>query len=586
MAEETAPSSSNKSKDALDLNTLSGLDFGPNWADEKSPKTSNLKRFEGRGDRKGKGRQSASFSRDRRSGGRPQRSRDDRGHKDDGYEKRGGRQQQSRPSFEPTVQVDLYPQDEAFDALVKRLRSSARTYQLFEIAHLLLEKPERYVVVVRPKLKKQDGRELKPLLYYSVPGHLPFETEEQAIDYVLKEHINLFFEIEEIEIEPPSGNFQMVNRCSITGELLGPPNYHRYQEFVQRHYAARISGMSLERFQSKIEASKEQEDIDAWLESMKKGARYTVKDRLDTEPESFESLEAARHFLLAHRKDKVVGSGEDIRFAGRDIERMPAGSIRRSVESYVEQQKHFPLDSANNIRGRLRRHKFAVYKKGSKGVSFVCAVKRKFRDGKTVFTDSIRDLIDFIEKHPEIPASKLSKEYIGIDTEKQKPDVLEMKENAESAPLEAEETSAEVEIEKLEAADAVAPVAKEASTQATPKAELSDSDQKKLNQLMLDLRWLITEGYVTEYGDGRLFAPAPLPEPSKTPKELAKQDSHAAEETVEVNEGLPSEPTDFKKTTAQTEGTTTTTSADTYTKGIEDGPDKYPSSKEPLSKSP
>ena len=323
------------------------------------------------------------------------------------------------------MEVDLYPQDEAFEALINRLRSSARTYQLFDIAHLLLEKPDRYIVVVSPK--SSNGGE-PAQLYYSVPGHLPFETEEEAISYVITNHLDQFFDIEEIEIDPPKGNFQMINRCTITGELLGPPNYHRYQEFIQRHYAARINGMSFERFTSKIEGVKEQEQIDAWLESMKKGARYMVKDRQEGEPESFETVDAARHFLLRHRKEQVVGSSEAVRFAGRDLERLPASNIRKSVEAYVEHQKHFPLDSANNIRGRLRRHKFAVYKKGSKGVSFVCAVKRKFRDASTVFTDSIRNLIDFIEKHPNIPASKLPKEYIGIDTEKQKPEELKMTE--------------------------------------------------------------------------------------------------------------------------------------------------------------
>jgi len=536
MAEETASSSSNESKNSLDLNTLSGLDFGPNWADEKSAKSSKSKRFDNGGSDRGKGsgsgRAKSPSSRDRRSGGRPQRSRDDQ--RSAGSEKRGrGRPDQSRakPTFTPTVKVDIYPQDEAFEALVKRLQTSARTYQLFEIAHLLLEKPERYVVVVAPKDSKPNSSEAKPLLYYSVPGHLPFASELEAIDFVVKEHIDQFFEVEEIEVEPPSGNFQMVNRCSITGELLGPPNYHRYQEFLQRHYNARINGMSFERFQSKVESSKEQEDIDAWLESMKKGARYVVKDRQDSEPESFDTLEAARHFLISQRKDKVVCSGDHVRFAGRDIERIPMSDIRRSVESYIEEQKHFPLDSANNIRGRLRRHKFAVYKKGSKGVSFVCAVKRKFRDSKTVFTESISDLIDFIEKHPEIPASKLSKEYIGIDTEKQQPSALEMKEEEAATtasavePETSENTDIKTDNEAPQAVTAESTPApdKEASTQATPKVELSEDEHKKLKQLMLDLRWLITEGYVTEYGDGRLFAPAPLPESTKKDVAPAKK---------------------------------------------------------------
>jgi len=547
MAEETAPQSSETSNDALDLNSLSGLDFGPDWADGKPSKSSSHKAGQDSGGRKGKGKRSSlAASRDRRSGGRPQQSRGDQSQRRGPEGRRDFGRAHSKPDFEATVKIDLYPQDEAFDALVKRLKASARTYQLFEIAHLLLEKPERYVVVVAPKQGRGADKDSKPLLHYSVPGHLPFETEEQAINFVLQEHIDLFFDVKEIEVDPPKGNFQMVNRCSITGELLGPPNYHRYQEFVQRHYAARISGMSFERFQSKIVASKEQEDIDAWLESMKKGARYTVKEREENEPESFDTLEAARHFLIQHRKDKVVGSGESVRFAGRDIERMPKGNIRRSVEIYVEQQKHFPLDSANNIRGRLRRHKFAVYKKGSKGVSYVCAVKRKFRDSKTVFTDSISELIDFIEKHPQIPASKLSKEYIGIDTEKQKPEALEMKETPEQSPATTPEAnteateSKEAECENGESQETVPPEAKEASTEATPKTTLSDEEQAKLKQLMLDLRWLITEGYVTEYGDGRLFAPAPLPAPSKKTEEPAKQSSPETKADSESTEAKAS----------------------------------------------
>ena len=43
-----------------------------------------------------------------------------------------------------------------------------------------------------------------------------------------------------------------------------------------------------------------------------------------------------------------------------------------------------------------------------------------------------------------------------------------------------------------------------------PKSNLVKGIKKKLRHLMLDLRWLITEGYVTEYGDGRLFAPPPI----------------------------------------------------------------------------
>lgn len=509
MADQPAKKTSDPSKEVIDLNSLSGLDFGPNWADGKAKKSSPS----GRGPRPSGPRSDA------RPGGRPDRrgpsgARPPRNQSRDGGARPHRREQSAvrEEPYKPTVQIDLYPQDEAFEALVKRLRSTVRTYQLFEIAHLLLEKPERFVVVVANFARK--GESPEPL-YYSVPGHLPFETEDAAVAYVLNSSLETFFDIEEIEVEPPKGNFQMVNRCGMTGELLGPPNYHRYQEFLQKHYNEKISGASYEKFSSKIEAVKDPEVIEAWTESMKKGDRYILKDRKEEEPESLESLEAVKRFLLQHRKEAVVGSGSSIRFAGRDMDKLPEGDIKKSVEAYLAQQRHFPLDAANNIRGRLRRHKFTVYKKGSKGVSFVCAVKRKFRDAETRFTDTIQALIEFIEKNPEIPASKLPKAYIGIDTEKQNPDKLVVSEadieaakekvEAESTPQEA---STEVEVAKI-APDAAA------STEATPKNSLSDEEMKVLNQLMLDLRWLIVEGYVTEYGDGRLFAPAPLPMPKK-----------------------------------------------------------------------
>lgn len=549
MADKASDSSKPASKQALDLNALSGLDFGPNWADE-SKKPSRPKNYDRKGDSRGGDRRSGGGSRDRRPSGGARPPRRDGGEgrpprRDDRGDRGGDRRRQAPVVFQPTVHVDIYPQDEAFEALVKRLRATARTYQLFEIAHLLLEKPERYVVVVT----NLPTGGVTPPLYFSVPGHLPFETEDAAISHVLSNNLDLFFDIEEIEVEPPKGNFQMVNRCTVTGALLGPPNYHRYQEFLQTHYAAHISGMSFERFQSKIETVKEQEQIDAWLESMKKGARYTVKDRQEGEPESLESLEAVRHFLLQHRKDKVVGSGEHVRFAGRDILNLPVGDIRRSVEAYVEKQLHFPLEAANNIRGRLRRHKFTVYKKGSKGVSYVCAVKRKFRDSKTVFTDSISNLINFIEKHPNTPASKLPKLYIDIDTEKQKPAELKVSEAEVAAAAEAKKAAKEAEAaaESIETTEApveaaaveatVAPDA-EASTEATPVVELTEEQQAKLNQLMLDLRWLITEGYVTEYGDGKLYAAPPLPEAKpKEPKAKAVAPTKAA-----AAEAAPKEP--------------------------------------------
>jgi hypothetical protein len=53
---------------------------------------------------------------------------------------------------------------------------------------------------------------------------------------------------------------------------------------------------------------------------------------------------------------------------------------------------------------------------------------------------------------------------------------------------------------------------------------LTADQNLKLNRLNGDLRWLVSEGYVTEFIDGRLFAPAPVVESRKKEIEGAEHD--------------------------------------------------------------
>ena len=69
----------------------------------------------------------------------------------------------------------------------------------------------------------------------------------------------------------------MINKCGVTGELLGPPNYHRYNQMVQQHYAAKVTRMPFEAFRSRIETVRDPEVVNQWLEKMKKVTRYTSK---------------------------------------------------------------------------------------------------------------------------------------------------------------------------------------------------------------------------------------------------------------------------------------------------------------------
>ncbi|KAF0093692.1 MAG: hypothetical protein E1N59_2680 [Puniceicoccaceae bacterium 5H] len=487
-------SDSGKSKEkslssSLDLSSLDSLSLGPNWGSGSTPKvtihTERSERDDRRKGGRGGPRREGGGRRDRRSferakgnadeggsgGGRPPRGRGDRGDRrgDRGDRRQGGHREQ-RETFQPIVECTFYADDAPFKALTQAIRNSYRTFELFEIARLILEKPERYVCLVKHPDQRQ-GEEAK--LVACVQDGLPFLSEQEALSHVFKNYLSDFFDTEEVEVEAPTGNFQVIHKCGMTGELLGPPNYHRYGALIQEHHAAKLAHVPFERFKNRIESVRDEDAVQQWIEQMKKAQRYTLKGQPEGEdPKTFLDLESARFYLVTHQKDKLVRPAYSARFLGKDLPLLPANDpIRRSVEALHEQQMRFPLDTANHLRGRLRRLNFAVYKKGSKGVSYVCAVKRRFRKPGEALADNLNDLITFIEAHPKITVKALPHEYLGIDLPEQK--------EGEALPEGAEQPA------------------------------ISDEDKEQLQGLKRDLRYLITQGYVIEYSDGSLFAPAP-----------------------------------------------------------------------------
>jgi hypothetical protein len=365
---------------------------------------------------------------------------------------------------------------------------------------------------------------------------------------VLNNNLGAFFETQEVEVEAPKGNFPIINKCSITGELLGPPNHHRYQHVLQQHHAAKLAArMSFEQFRDNIVSVREPEVVQQWMDKMKKVTRYTWKPiapkpapapvaaagaeasaaapavaaesapagenapapeaAVPTETPvpapaieapagpSFDTFDEARAYLLTNAKDKIVRALETIRFHGKLLEKLPPGEMKRAIEGHVERQRRFPLDTANALRGRLRREGFTIFKKGSRGVSYVCAVKRHFRVPGQVFSVSITGLIEFIEKNPMIHVKDLPLKFLGID------------------------------LAAAVAAAPAAPVAEGAGATPVPPLVLPPEQAEALRKMNNDLRWLVTEGYVTEFSDGKLFAPPPV-----APQAAKKGEDHHGEE--------------------------------------------------------
>ncbi len=497
----------------IDLSQLQGFSFGTQWAKDKDV-ASDGREHPGRtqrDDRMG-APGNAPDRRDRRAFRKPaiegapgaarEAGSDRPGRRempDHGGPRRGphGTDRQERydrgPYDSPFFDAAFFPEDASFNALVKTIRSSARTIELFEIARTVLGKPERFVVVLSRKPRPAGAPDAPPEpLFVSVPDGMPFESEEEAVAHVMERFLGNYFDRAEVEVEPPKGNFLVINKCGVTGELLGPPNYHRYNQLVQQHHAAKLTRMPFEAFRARIETVRDPEVVSRWLEKMKKVTRYTWKGAAaeGAAPVTFDALEEARQHLITQAKDGVVKPVQNARFHGKALETMPRGEILAAIEGAYERQLRFPLDTANQLRGRLRREHFTIFKKGSKGVSYVCAVKRKFRIPGQVFSESIGNLISFIEAHPLVKAGDLASKMLGI-----------------VAPAEG--------------------------------AAVPADHREKIVRMQGDLIWLVREGYVTEFIDGGLYAPAAMVEARKKEMEAEEVDPENFPEASALPEASP-----------------------------------------------
>ena len=447
-------------KPLVDLSALRNFDFGPSWGDttsnfpasgDSAPRRSRPPRRRGAPKEIG----------DRRRPKPKHSPREARKKKGKDLSGKGPKRSHRHEPPKEVVDVAFYPEQKAFRALCHAMKRTSLTYELFEIARILLKKAERHIVFIRP-LQASEGENDPDQEYLWVVewDGMPFLDEASAMRHALSRCLDHFFTVETIEVDPPRGIFNVVKRCGITGELLGPPNYHRYKQMTRDHHASRLSKMPFHKFESRIETVQDEAVIKAWMEQMKTLTQYTLKPKFGGE-RVFQEAELAKSYVNAHLRDKLVRKEKSARLEGRQTAKLVDPLIKAYVDFFRDRQIRFPLETANRLRGRLRGQNIYLHKKGSKGVTYACAVKRKFRDPDQVLSDRVEKILKFLETRPGIPYREFTEQFLGFSI---------LGQEGESAP------------------------------------ELTEEQQERVKALRVDFRWLLKEGYVSEYADSKVFA--------------------------------------------------------------------------------
>lgn len=345
------------------------------------------------------------------------------------------------------LMVDIRPNKEVLDTLIQTLKKSYITYAFNPLVALLLEKSERYEIVLKAKENH--------CIYCVFPENLPFISYTSACDYLIAKHWDKFFYSEKIESDPPKGQFTSVSRCGFTGVLLGPPNYHIYNDFLKEHYEESLAGKySWKEFVSGIKNEKDPKQVNDWLEYMKTAIRY----RLKSNPELyFMNRLSARKYLVENCTDNVIDKVLSFKLNPDTISNLTDPILKNLIQQELKREYKTHSRMASWCRIRMHKAGFHIYRKGKykNAVLYVCSIKRRIRDELTQFSDEITQIIDLIEANQNTSLDHLMRSFFNIfDKEK---------------PLE------------------------------------SCVEAEKISRFKRNLLLLIREGYVTQYENGTIY---------------------------------------------------------------------------------
>ena len=493
--------------------------FLPAWAQE--PSAAKYAKYEGveeraerRDDRRG-----PRFRREDRPGGRREDNRP-RGEPRPGADRRGRDERRSgeRPGFRreeprerrepvtplPEIDVSLIPDEKGVESLARQIKMTGRAYPLFGIAQMILQKPERHSVVFSVK-KNAEGQPVQRLFSCALDDTI-WLSEEEAIEHVLRKHFSTFYQTEKTATEPPKGKYTFVAQCGMSGVILGPPNYHDYQNQLRKLHAERFSRMPFETYKSRVKIVRDEEVVKKWIEDQSFRTEFVCLNL--PEPLRLGNMEAvAKHFREVH-KDNIIKPVDSHTLTGSAARSLRSSELMRLVRRVWDDQRRFPLQIATVLSQQFAGHGLQFFKV-NKAITHVSVARPHYLDlAATPVSEGVKAIVNHINANPKCTRRQL--------------------------------------VEALAPSPAPPPVAIAADPAHPPAVPDPNQPTPEQTAVVADLHWLIHQGHVIEFANGVLeTAKKPLPKPPKpAPKPAEKAPQSATPPGDAVVAGEASGPLD------------------------------------------
>jgi len=419
-------------------------------------------------------------------------------------ERGGGRfgHADDRPAFVPPArgwQAVVLPEPAGVENLTIQIKSTGRAYQVFDLARLFLSKSER----VRVRLEPLRGERVEPLILCAPDGSLWLTRDEARRHFARAGLLGHYFREDKITVDPPKGAFTTVAICGFSGTVLGPPNFHGYQRAIVQLHQERFKNMPLDRFKSRIRMERDEEAVRKWTEAQSTQTHYTLLDGGET-PLTFTSADEAARYLLETKESEIFAEAPSATVPGNlDFGLLSPGLVTLFRDA-LDRQRRFPLELVQELCRQFEGQGLRFFKENKKE-TFVSRSRPRPLDPGVSVSPRVKGIVEFIRQHPLCTYKEV---VVGLVPQGE--NLLERAaaaaaaraaappaaEPADAAPS-SDEAAAPAELE-------TAATAAQVETPETPATdEPSEADREGI-ALLQDLRWLIREGYVTEFANGQL----------------------------------------------------------------------------------
>lgn len=383
------------------------LSFQPAWVKESpSPeKTARLAdRFQDARDR------TRNPKEPRRGDARSERPARGAGNKPRRDDKRARNREDSRrntaPRPDPILEgweLSIVTDDRITEGLARQVRSTAVAYPLFEMAQLVLEKSERY----RVALRRKDGA---PLFLVPTDGSV-WASEREATTHLLSQHLEKFYRRDQVATEPPKGNYPCVAVCGMSDTVIGPPNYHDYQDRLRKLHADRFAALPFEVFKSRVRMVRDEALIQKWKdERSAKDEFHPLQVAEGEEPVKLASLaEVERHFQTHYAPGAIVPAGDRVEVPGPAILHSSTPSARALARRTVDELRRFPLPFAHTLGQALSARGLSLFKDPGNITHVSIARPRHLDRAVTPLSEGLSGILTYLEEHPKTPREERRK---------------------------------------------------------------------------------------------------------------------------------------------------------------------------------